>query len=72
MTTTEQRIQALERAATVGGWQTLDVIDRPTPEQQAQIDHCTRTRTTLVVFYELGMTAWIASCGTPPPWAVGE
>ena len=63
------RLAALERAINAAPMLTLDVTGRPTPEQQATIDQCTRTGRRLVVFVDWGNTAWMPGLGVPP-WEV--
>lgn len=68
MATIEQRLFALERAINTAPWLVLDVTDRPTPEQQAEIDKAIKTGRMMIVFVERGDTVWIAGCGKPAPW----
>ena len=48
-------------------WLTLDVVDKPTPEQAAVIAECKSSGQTLIVFYAPGDTTWMLGDG-PPPW----
>ena len=72
MTTIKQRISQLERASNHEPMLVLDVSDRPTDEQQAEIDKATRTGRRLIVFYMPEDTAWILGCGKPAPWECKE
>lgn len=68
MATIEQRIFQLERASNAAPWLTMDVIDRPTNEQQAEINSAKKTRRMLIVFVAKGNTAWIPGSNIPAPW----
>lgn len=68
MATLENRLLALEAARSTMPWAVMDVDGKPTPNQQTEIDHCTRTGRMLVVFYEPGNTAWVPGLGKPAPW----
>ena len=61
-----ERLAALERAINAAPMLTLSVTGRPTPEQQATIDQCTRTGRRLLVFVDRGNTAWMPGLGVPP------
>ena len=63
------RLLALEHVLNTAPMMTLQVDGTPTPEQAAQIGHCTRTGRRLVVFYDPGNTAWMPGYGVPP-WEV--
>ena len=67
MATLNARLLALESRTSTAPMLTMCVNSEPTPEQQATIDHCTRTGRRLVVFYDPGNTAWMHGFG-PPPW----
>lgn len=71
MTTIKARLLALEQYRNEGPALVLSVTDRPTPEQQAEIDRATNTGRRLIVFYEPGMTAWMPGYGVPP-WETDE
>lgn len=62
----EARLLALESRINTAPMLTMCVDSEPTPEQQAEIDHCTRTGRRLVVFYDPGNTAWMPGFGAPP------
>ena len=66
MATLNTRLAALESRTSTAPMLTMCVNSEPTPEQQATIDHCTRTGRRLVVFYDPGNTAWMPDAGTPP------
>jgi hypothetical protein len=68
MATLENRLLALEAARSTMPWAVMDVDGKPTPDQQTEIDRCTRTGRMLVVFYEPGNTAWVPGLGEPAPW----
>ncbi len=72
MATIEQRILQLERAKIALPWLTMNVIDRPTSEQQAVINKAIKTGRMLIVFVEKGNTAWIPSLNVPAPWEYKE
>ncbi len=72
MATIEQRLSALEREINTAPWLVLDVTDRPTPEQQGEIDRAIKTGRMCIVFYEPGQTAWLAGSGKPAPWEKQE
>lgn len=65
------RLARLESAINTAPILTLDVDTAPTPEQQATIDHCTRTGRRLVVFCMPGDAAWMPGHGLPP-WEVAH
>ena len=67
MATLESRLAALEGRINTAPMATLRIDAAPTPDQQATIDHCSRTGRRLVVFYDPGNTAWMHGFG-PPPW----
>ena len=69
MATLNTRLLALEHVINTAPMMTLAVNGSPTPEQQATIDHCTRTGRRLVVFCMPGDTAWMPGYGVPP-WEV--
>lgn len=60
-----ERILKLEQATNFEPMLTLEVCNRPTPEQQTTIDQCTRSGRRLLVFCESGDTAWMPGCGSP-------
>ena len=66
MATLNARLLALEASTNTAPMQTLRIDTAPTPEQQATIDHCSRTGRRLVVFYDPGNTAWMPGFGAPP------
>ena len=66
MATLNARLLALEHVINTAPILTLQVDTVPTPEQQATIDHCTRTGRRLIVFFMPGDTAWLVGCGAPP------
>lgn len=72
MPTIKQRISQLEHASNHEPMLVLNVSNRPTLEQQAEIDKATRTGRRLIVFYMPGDTAWILGCGKPAPWEFEE
>lgn len=65
----EMRLKALEQQHGKGAMLVLFVGDRPTPEQQAEIDNAIMTGRMMIVFVVHGDTAWIADADIPPPWA---
>ena len=69
MTTLDARLLALEHILNTAPLLTMQIDEAPTPEQVAQIDHCTRTGRRLVVFCMPGDSAWMPGCGSPP-WEV--
>ncbi|MFZ2300756.1 MAG: hypothetical protein WAW10_02675 [Gallionella sp.] len=69
MATIEQRLKALEQQQGNAPMQVLFVGDRPTPEQQTEIDKAIMAGRMMVVFVAHGDTAWIADADNPPPWA---
>lgn len=69
MATLNARLLALERVLNTAPMMTLRIDTAPTPEQQATIDHCTRTGRRLVAFCMPGDTAWMPGYGVPP-WEV--
>ena len=71
MATIGQRLKALEQAINAAPMLVLFVGDRPTPEQQGEIDNATRTGRLMIVFVKKGDTAWIAGAGVPP-WERGD
>lgn len=71
MTTIKARLLALEQHHNESPALVLSVTDRPTPEQQAEIERATRTGRRLIVFYMPGDTAWMPGCGVPP-WETDE
>ncbi|MDP2761267.1 MAG: hypothetical protein Q8O64_12875 [Sideroxyarcus sp.] len=68
MATIEQRLKALEQQQSDAPMLVLFVGDRPTPEQQAEIDKATKQGRMMIVFVAEGDRAWIAGCGKPAPW----
>lgn len=66
MATIKERIMQLEQASNYAPMLVLSVADRPTPEQQAEIDKATRTGRRLIVFFMPGDTAWMHGAGVPP------
>ena len=69
MATLDARLLALERSINAAPLLVLSVNDRPTLDQQATIDECTRTGRRLLVFFDPGNTAWMLGLGAPP-WEV--
>lgn len=69
MATLNTRLLALERFVNTAPMMTMEVDGVPTPEQQAAIDHCTRTGRRLFVYCNVSSAAWMPGCGTPP-WGV--
>lgn len=68
MATIEQRLKILEKQQSDAPMLVLFVGDRPTPEQQGEIDSAIKTGRMMLVFVARGDTAWIAGCGKPAPW----
>jgi len=66
MASIKERLEALERASSALPWLVLEVIDRPTSDQQADIDKAIAQGRTLIVFVEEGNTMWMP--GRTPPW----
>ena len=71
MATLNARLLALEHVINTAPMLTMEVDGAPTPEQQATIEHCTRTGRRLVVFCMPGDTAWMPGYGVPP-WEVDD
>lgn len=69
MATIEQRLKTLEQQQGNAPMLVLFVGDRPTPEQQGEIDKAIQTGRMMIVFVARGDTAWIADADIPPPWA---
>ena len=63
------RLINLERSKNTAPMLTMQVNERPTDEQAALIDRCTKTDRRLMVFCEPGNSAWMPGCGVPP-WDV--
>ncbi len=72
MATIEQRLKALEQQQSDAPMLVLFVGDRPTPEQQSEIDSAIKTGRMMIVFVAHGDTAWITGCGKPAPWEQQE
>lgn len=68
MGTIGQRLKVLEQQRGNAPMLVLFVGDRPTPEQQGEIDMAIKTGRTMIVFVARGDTAWIAGSDMPPPW----
>lgn len=66
MATIEQRLKTLEKQQSDAPMLVLFVGDRPTPEQQTEIDKAIKTGRMMLVFVARGDTAWIAGAGVPP------
>ena len=66
MATLNARLLALEASTNTEPMQTLRIDTAPTPEQQATIDHCSRTGRRLFVYCNASSAAWMPGCGTPP------
>lgn len=66
MATIEQRLKALEQQRSDAPMLVLFVGDRPTPEQQTEIDKAIKQGRMMIVFIEKGNTAWIAGADVPP------
>ena len=69
MATINARLLALEHVLNTAPMMTMQIDTAPTPEQQARIDHCTRTGRRLIVFCMPGDSAWMQGYGVPP-WEV--
>lgn len=68
MAAIEQRLKTLEKQQSDAPMLVLFVGDRPTPEQQSEIDRAIKAGRMMIVFCALGDTAWVASCNGPAPW----
>lgn len=69
MATLNARLAALEASTNTAPMQTLRIDTAPTPEQQATIDHCSRTGRRLFVYCNASSAAWAPGLGAPP-WEV--
>ena len=64
-----KRLISLEQSNDTAPMLTMTVNERPTAEQAALIDRCTKTGRNLMVFYMPFDSAWMPGCGVPP-WEV--
>lgn len=72
MTTIKQRLTVLEQAINTAPMLVIDVHERPTPEQQAEIENATRTGRRVLVFEDKYNTAWMPGRGRLPPWELED
>ncbi len=70
MATLNARLLALETSTNTAPMQTLRIDTAPTPEQQATIDHCSRTGRRLFVYCNRTSAAWTPGLSGTPPWEV--
>ena len=62
----ERRLQKLEQTKETANWLTMTIDERPTDDQQAEIDQAIAANDLLFVFVEKGDTCWVAGLGAPP------
>lgn len=72
MATLERRLLALEKSTSTAPMETMRIDGAPTPEQQAAIDHCTRTGQRLFVYCRTSSAAWAPGLPGTPPWEVNH
>lgn len=70
MATLERRLAALECRINTAPMATLRIDTAPTPDQQATIDHCSRTGRRLFVYCNRTSAAWMHGLPGMPPWEV--
>ena len=66
-----ERLNALEKSSNAAPMLTMEVDGKPTHDQTATIDCCTRTGLRLLVFCMSGDTVWMPGNGVPP-WEVSN